>query len=54
MIKHECGIFGIYDHDDAARQLVFAPERQHIAYRTNHIQLLSSPSVQAQLLSWLA
>ena len=41
-------------HDDAARQLVFAPERQYIAYRTNHLQLLSSPAVTAQLLHWLA
>lgn len=41
-------------HEDPARQLFFAPERQYMAYRTNHIQLLSSPGVQAQLLNWLA
>ncbi|MFZ4623471.1 MAG: esterase/lipase family protein [Rhodoferax sp.] len=40
-------------HDDAARQLVFAPGRQHIVYRTNHLQLLSSPEVTRQLLAWL-
>jgi len=41
-------------HDDAARQLVFAPSRQYISYRTNHMQLLSHPEVTRQLLSWLA
>ncbi len=41
-------------HDDAARQLAFAPEREFIAYRTNHMQLLRSPAVTAQLLHWLA
>ncbi len=40
-------------HDDAARHLVFAPERQRIVYRTNHMQLLSSPLVTQQLLDWL-
>jgi len=41
-------------HDDAARQLVFARERQLIVYRTHHMQLLSSPEVTQQLLRWLA
>jgi hypothetical protein len=41
-------------HDDAARQLVFEPQRQLILYRTNHMQLLSHPDVTRQLLSWLA
>jgi hypothetical protein len=42
-------------HDDARRQLNFvAPEHQHIAYRTSHMQLLSSPQVTKQLLQWLA
>ena len=40
-------------HDDSARQLAFAPERQRIVYRTNHMQLLSSPAVKQQLLDWL-
>ena len=40
-------------HDDVARQLVFAPEHQRIVYRTNHMQLLSSPLVTQQLLDWL-
>lgn len=40
-------------HDDSARQLAFAPERQRIVYRTNHMQLLSSPLVAQQLLDWL-
>jgi PGAP1-like protein len=41
-------------HDDARRSLTFAKAAQHIAYRTNHMQLLSSPEVTAQLLRWLA
>jgi hypothetical protein len=41
-------------HDDAARRLHFEAQNQHIAYRTNHLQLLSSPAVTAQLLQWLA
>ncbi len=40
-------------HDDPTRQLLFAPERQHIVYRTNHMQLLGSPAVTQQLLRWL-
>jgi len=41
-------------HDDPARQLTFAPQRQLILYRTHHMQLLSHPEVTQQLLSWLA
>jgi hypothetical protein len=40
-------------HADPARSLVFAPERQHIAYATHHMQLLSSPAVGARVLHWL-
>ena len=40
-------------HDEAARQLVFAPERQLIVYDTNHMQLLGKPEVTRQLLAWL-
>ncbi len=41
-------------HADPARCLSFAPEHQHILYRTHHLQLLSSPEVTRQLLQWLA
>lgn len=40
-------------HDDARRTLGFAKSSQWIAYRTNHMQLLSSPDVTRQLLHWL-
>jgi pimeloyl-ACP methyl ester carboxylesterase len=40
-------------HDEAQRCLHFAPDRQCIAYRTGHLQLLSSPVVLKQLLTWL-
>jgi pimeloyl-ACP methyl ester carboxylesterase len=40
-------------HEDAQRKLAFAKTAQYIAYRTNHMQLLSSPEVAAQLLRWL-
>jgi pimeloyl-ACP methyl ester carboxylesterase len=40
-------------HVDSQRSLVFAKPSQMIAYRTNHMQLLSSPEVGAQLLKWL-
>ena len=40
-------------HDEAQRCLHFAPEHQYIAYRTGHLQLLSSAGVQEQLLGWL-
>jgi hypothetical protein len=41
-------------HTDASRSLVFAKASQRIVYRTNHMQLLSSPEVGAQLVQWLA
>jgi pimeloyl-ACP methyl ester carboxylesterase len=41
-------------HDDAARHLKFPKASQTIAYRTNHLQLLSSPEVSSQLIKWLA
>ena len=41
-------------HGDPARQLSFAPERQRVVYRTNHLQLLSSMVVQEQVLAWLS
>ena len=37
----------------SVRRLVFARESQHVAYRTGHLELLSSPAVAAQLLAWL-
>jgi pimeloyl-ACP methyl ester carboxylesterase len=40
-------------HDDPARRLVFDKHHQHIAYRTGHLDLLSSPDVAAQLVTWL-
>jgi pimeloyl-ACP methyl ester carboxylesterase len=42
------------EHDDAQRTLVFAKASQHIAYRTSHLALLSSPEVSRQLLAWLS
>ena len=40
-------------HDDAQRNLHFAKAAQTIFYRTNHIALLHSPAVTAQLIAWL-
>jgi pimeloyl-ACP methyl ester carboxylesterase len=40
-------------HDDPLRSLGFAKTSQTIAYRTNHMQLLSSPEVTRQLVLWL-
>ncbi len=40
-------------HDDPRRTLAFARASQWIAYRMNHLQLLSSPDVTRQLLQWL-
>lgn len=40
-------------HDDLLRCLHFAPDHQHLACRTGHLQLLSSPAVTQQLLQWL-
>lgn len=42
------------EHDDPQRTLGFAKAAQHIAYRTSHMALLSSPAVTQQLLQWLA
>ncbi|MDD4942198.1 alpha/beta hydrolase [Rhodoferax sp.] len=41
-------------HPEPSRQLHFAPSHQAVLYRTNHMQLLSSPQVTKQLLRWLA
>jgi pimeloyl-ACP methyl ester carboxylesterase len=40
-------------HDDAQRKLLFSEESQWIAYRMNHMELLSSPEVTRQLVQWL-
>ena len=40
-------------HDDTARSLAFPKARQAIAYRMNHMELLSRPEVTQQLLAWL-
>ena len=40
-------------HEQAERRLVFARGSQFIAYRTGHLDLLSSPEVAAQVLAWL-
>ncbi len=40
-------------HGDARRSLLFAKAAQRIVYRTNHMQLLSSPQVAQQLVKWL-
>ena len=40
-------------HDEPARRLVFARESQYLAYRTGHLDLLSSREVAAQVLAWL-
>jgi pimeloyl-ACP methyl ester carboxylesterase len=41
-------------HLETQRTLQFAKASQYVAYRTNHMQLLSSPEVTQQLLKWLA
>jgi pimeloyl-ACP methyl ester carboxylesterase len=41
-------------HSDPARRLAFDKASQHIAYRSNHLQLLSSAKVSAQLVKWLS
>jgi hypothetical protein len=41
-------------HADPTRCLAFAKSSQHIAYRTNHMQLLSSPEVTEKLVRWLS
>jgi pimeloyl-ACP methyl ester carboxylesterase len=40
-------------HEQAERRLLFARGSQFIAYRTGHLDLLSSPPVAEQLLAWL-
>jgi pimeloyl-ACP methyl ester carboxylesterase len=40
-------------HTDSARSLQFAKASQRIVYRTNHMQLLSSPEVTQQVVKWL-
>lgn len=40
-------------HDDPARQLAFAPFGQYTAWRTGHLDLLSSPKVAGCLRAWL-
>jgi pimeloyl-ACP methyl ester carboxylesterase len=40
-------------HTDVQRSLQFAKASQHIAYRTNHMQLLRNPEVTQQIIQWL-
>jgi len=40
-------------HEEADRNLMFAPERQWIACETGHLDLLSRPEVYARLRQWL-
>jgi hypothetical protein len=40
-------------HDDPRRNLRFAASSQRIVYRTNHVELLSSPEVGRQMVQWL-
>ena len=40
-------------HTDPSRCLDFPKSHQHIAYRTHHMALLSSPAITTQLLHWL-
>jgi len=40
-------------HDDARRSLVFAEASQWIAYRTNHMGLLSNREVTLKMIGWL-
>lgn len=40
-------------HDDVRRSLAFAKESKWIAYRTNHMALLTSPEVARQIVQWL-
>ena len=41
-------------HADATRTLAFADDRQWIGHGINHLELLGSPEVFAQLRRWLA
>ncbi len=40
-------------HKDERRNLVFEDASQLIVYRTNHLELLSSPEVSRQMVEWL-
>jgi hypothetical protein len=40
-------------HADAKHRLKFAKNSQWTAYKTNHMQLLSSPQVTRQMVAWL-
>ena len=40
-------------HEDAQRKLHFSETSQWIAYRMNHLELLSSPDVSRQIVQWL-
>ena len=40
-------------HANAALSLEFPPENQFVAYGTNHMALLKSEAIAAQLVSWL-
>ena len=42
------------EHDNPSRCLRFAKDAQWIAYRMNHLALLTSPAVTRKLLHWLA
>jgi len=41
-------------HEDPSRSLVFAKSSQWIAYRMGHLELLSSPEVTQQMVTWLS
>ncbi|MEE4273831.1 MAG: hypothetical protein V2I67_19295, partial [Thermoanaerobaculales bacterium] len=41
-------------HDDPAWHLEFPHDAQHIAFRTTHLGLLSSPGVARQIMTWLS
>ena len=41
-------------HEDPSRSLVFAKPSQWIAYRMGHLELLSSPEVMQQMVTWLS
>ena len=41
------------EHDDPTRTLRFAKANRMMAYRTNHLALLTSPAVTQQMVAWL-
>ncbi len=41
-------------HKDPKRNLLFEDDSQLVVYRTNHIELLDSPEVGRQVITWLA